>query len=171
VLDFLAAMGVKRSPQQLRRAAVLSHEADVRAQVMQRDGSTCWGCGTDRSPTFQHCDPRGMGGTSERITAAHGIVLCGSGTTGCHGKTENEGRHELFDAGDGQQGWAYLLGWLIRTSAGIEPRDVLRWHHADRCWYELTDGGIRVVRAGVPFRPPPRDLLDRLDALLLARRR
>jgi hypothetical protein len=161
-----------RTSQQDRRAAYRAHEAEVHAQVLERDDRACWGCGTTRSPNFQHCDPQGMGGTSRRITPAWGIVLCGSGTTGCHGVTENAGRHQLWtrwDGAPGAEGWAYQLGWLIRTAVGVDPADVLRWHHADRCWFELTDGGIRVVRAGV--LAPPRDLLEHLDGLLDDRRR
>lgn len=35
--------------------------------------------------SLHHRKGRGMGGTRERMTCAHGLVLCGTGSTGCHG--------------------------------------------------------------------------------------
>ena len=78
-----------------------------------------------------------MGGTNVPITAKDGIVLHGSGTTGCHGAVERRGR---------EHGWAYELGYLSRGDSWLRTPDGTRlvWHHARSVWMELFDSGVRV---------------------------
>jgi 5-methylcytosine-specific restriction protein A len=61
----------------------------TRRSVLERDGS-CIRCDVAEPLTLQHRRARGMGGTRrpESNQPAALIVLCGSGTTGCHGWTE-----------------------------------------------------------------------------------
>ena len=80
----------------------------VRGAVIVRDGFACRRCGVDvsRSPSsVHHRLPRRMGGTRDpRSNDLRNLVLvCGSGTTGCHGWIESH-RTE-----------AYEQGWLIRS--------------------------------------------------------
>lgn len=128
---------------------------------MVRDGAVCVMCGTRSRPTLQHIRPRGMGGTSVPIDPRFGIVLHGSGTTGCHGAVEREGR---------ALGWAYELGYLLRHGQVLDELLAdddaawLVWGHRDRCWWELTKAGTRLP---YPRRTPPHPaLLGALDAAI-----
>lgn len=76
---------------------------EVREAVMKRDKWRCVRCGRDVTSygaNFQHRKPRGMGGTRDASInkPSNGIVLCGSGTTGCHGWVETH-RAESHEAG------------------------------------------------------------------------
>jgi hypothetical protein len=66
--------------------------------VVARDGWACVSCGLDISGiergwdwSIQHRIPRGMGGSRDpRLNLPSNlVVLCGSGTTGCHGGAES----------------------------------------------------------------------------------
>lgn len=59
--------------------------------IQWRDDFRCVGCGAASPLNCQHRLARGMGGTSSDLksTPANGILLCGSGTTGCHGWVEH----------------------------------------------------------------------------------
>jgi hypothetical protein len=136
-------------------------EADVREIVMERDGRACILCGTRDRPTLQHIAPRGMGGTSQPIDPRLGIVIHGSGVSGCHGAVERDGRAD---------GWAYELRYLARHGQVLDRlRDDpdatwLVWGHADRVWWELTRAGTRLP---VPQEAAPdRSVLTELDAAL-----
>jgi hypothetical protein len=67
--------------------------ADARLMVMQRALSQCEKCGMPLSGDFSihHRKPRGMGGTRDKDINNHSnlLLLCGSGTTGCHGWVES----------------------------------------------------------------------------------
>lgn len=56
--------------------------------------------------SLHHRQPRGMGGTSDiGVHALSRLVLiCGTGTTGCHGHLEYH------------RAWAYKGGWLVKHS-------------------------------------------------------
>lgn len=94
-----------------------------------------------------------MGGTSTPIDARFGIVLHGSGVSGCHGAVEREGR---------SQGWAYDLNYLIRHGQTMDrlaadtDATVLVWGHHDRVWWELHASGVRLP---YPQRTPPHPAL------------
>ena len=60
-----------------------------------------------------------MGGSKNPVVSApsNGIVLCGSGTTGCHGEIESNRE-------DGRR-----LGFLVASHDDPELVPVLNWHH------------------------------------------
>lgn len=101
----------------------------ARAAVHTAFDGRCAGCGTTSPLTIQHRIARGMGGTSrsELGAAVNGILLCGSGTTGCHGWTEHNPVH------------AGLLGW--RLPHWGDPEDEPFWTNGGgwRAWV-LEDG-------------------------------
>ncbi|MFD9950536.1 HNH endonuclease [Nonomuraea sp. NPDC059023] len=104
----------------------------LRALVETRDKG-CVRCGAvvaRDEDSIHHRVPRGRGGEN---TAENLLLLCGSGTTGCHGWTEKN-RAE-----------AYQLGYLVHT--GIDPLNVpvkllgrvLAYPSPDGKWL-ITDG-------------------------------
>lgn len=70
----------------------------IRQLVIERDGFQCVRCGHPVSGepgvgySLQHRIPRGMGGSRDpRLNRPSNLILlCGSGTTGCHGEVESK---------------------------------------------------------------------------------
>lgn len=81
--------------------------------------------------SVHHRRPRGMGGDKrpETSLASNALLLCGSGTTKCHGWVESHRDHAL------------LLGLLIPKGSPILPADipVALGHGIGSVW--LTDDG------------------------------
>lgn len=84
----------------------------TRVRVLERDGWACWWCRTSVEAdgySIHHRRPRGMGGS--RLTDTNQpqnlLTLCGSGTTGCHGRVESN------------RAWAIEHGLLVRQ--GDDP--------------------------------------------------
>lgn len=80
--------------------------ARVRETVLGRDGHRCVSCGKSIIGipySVHHRMPRGMGGTRnpEVNLPANLLLLCGSGTTGCHGWLESH-REKAKE-------WGYLI--------------------------------------------------------------
>jgi hypothetical protein len=154
--------------QRQRREQVRAGERDVHAQVVSGEEARddhCWMCGRSDRLTLQHVDPRGMGGKSTPVSAEDAIALCGSGTTGCHGTVELQGRFELVSDGRGGRiGWAYFLGYLRRDEAeqpGLLAAPTLVWDHFEQSWFELFPSGVKTRRAWIPR--PPDEVLDRVE--------
>lgn len=109
------------------RAARLAAHALVEA----RD-TGCHRCGLPYGSihwwSHHHRRSRGMGGSNECDTAANIIVLCGSGTTGCHGwvtshPTESAEagwvvRHGTRGPSTTPMRSAVLGGWVLLNNAG-----------------------------------------------------
>lgn len=119
---------------------------DVRALVIDRDGHACRRCGHPlpggRGGSVHHRIPRGMGGTT--WTGIHSpallVLLCGDGTTGCHGWIESN------------RAAALRLGWLLtRHLFDIDPADVpLRWDDGELRLYLHHDGTSAVDLPHMP---------------------
>ena len=75
--------------------------------VKSRAGWACEHCGTQSSLrwSIHHRKPRGMGGSKDLLAnkAANLLLLCGSGTEGCHGWVESNRTK------------SYELGLLVHT--------------------------------------------------------
>lgn len=88
-------------------------DTDTREKVRWRDRDRCRRCGAS---TWQihHRKPRGMGGTRdpEANSPESLVLLCGSGTTGCHGWVESH-RAE-----------ARAEGWLVNRHGVQRCEDV-----------------------------------------------
>lgn len=96
-----------------------------------RDQYGCLRCGLRSSYqpySVHHRLPRGRGGTDRLSTLA---LLCGSGTTGCHGQVES------------RRALAYLDGWLVRTRVDPAAIPVRTWNG----FRHLTDDGRCITPA------------------------
>jgi HNH endonuclease len=108
--------------------------AKLRALVEARDKG-CVRCGAvvpRDEDSVHHRIPRGRGGEN---TAENLLLLCGSGTTGCHGYVESH-RTE-----------AYNHGYLVKT--GYDPLDVPVLL-LGKAWAYPSPGGKWVVSDGSP---------------------
>lgn len=113
---------------------------DVVRCVIERDRGACARCGRDvthlergRAWSIHHRRPRGAGGTSLAWVnlPANLVVLCGSGTTGCHGWVERE-RTKAFDLG------------LLVSKIGVATATTTRLKHHLYGWVLLNnDGGYK----------------------------
>ena len=90
----------------------------VREAVITRDGNRCLRCRQsilNVPASVHHRKPRGMGGTSDlRCNDIRNLVLlCGTGTTGCHGWVESNRASARED------------GWLIASFDDLD-RNLVR---------------------------------------------
>lgn len=122
----------------LNRTARGAFPRAVRDTIAHRDQWRCVRCGADITigpASVQHRRPRGMGGTRDPLVSApsNGILLCGTGTTGCHGwvETHREAAHE--------QGWS--IPWWTNPLAV----PVTYW---DGRQYKLDNQGNRTLVEG-----------------------
>jgi len=106
-------------------------------KIWDRDSGRCVRCGRPQrfdqrgsGWSVHHRCPRGMGGTAREwiAGAANGIVLCGTGSTGCHGWVETHRTRALED------------GMLISAHGTLTAEDVPLWH-AQLGYVRLTDQG------------------------------
>lgn len=102
---------------------------ELRELVIARAGYCCDRCGTPlpgKQYSIQHRRARGAGGRRGNVldTPANLILLCGSGTTGCHGLIECEERQRAgYDHGFAIRGevqapeevpiFRHLTHWVI----------------------------------------------------------
>ena len=92
-----------------------------------RSGGHCEICHTAVATNWHHRKNRSQGGDNSLSNAMH---LCGSGSTGCHGRvTENPAE-------------AYEFGWSVRS--GFVPAEVPVW--LGWRWMLLADDGTAVER-------------------------
>lgn len=103
----------------------------MRVRLLLRAGNRCERCGgrldTWSGMSVHHRRPRGMGGTRRPDTMANLLVLCGSGTTGCHGEVE------------ANRFWARGAGLLV--SQQRDPADVPVEAADGRLFVLGVDGG------------------------------
>lgn len=116
--------------------------------VFDRAGGCCERCGTRlhvdgvwvADHSFHHRQPRGMGGTTrpEVNSPVNILLVCGTGTTGCHGFIE---AHRTS---------AEAEGWLVRH--GQDPGSVPVMVHAGLWAWRVVDGGD--LRPGARIESP-----------------
>jgi hypothetical protein len=112
------------------RAAMPKWLADY---VLERADWCCDWCGhsiVGQPFSRQHRRAHGRGGRAggELHTAANVIALCGTATTGCHGRAENQ-----------ERALAYRLGFAIRGEARA-PEEVPIFRHEQE-WVLPTEAG------------------------------
>ncbi len=124
--------------------------AVVRKAFFDREREACFVCrrglrweGRGVEWSAHHRKPRGAGGTADaRIgSIANCLIVCGSGTTGCHGRIERN--REI----------ALRVGLLIPTNATTETfaPAAVRVRRLDKTWWLLTESGRAVeVEEGMP---------------------
>lgn len=126
-----------RQPTRTRRPANRGPVVrDIDAIVCERDGWCCVRCGLNvsggergRDYSIQHRRPRGIGGSRRPETEGpqNKILLCGDGTTGCHGWVESN------------RGLALYHGWLV--SQWEDPATVRVLVDRGERWVYLTASG------------------------------
>lgn len=106
---------------------------EVRRQVIARDLSKCQWCGRHVRTesgwySLQHRRARGMGGSRDAVTNQAGnlVLVCGTGTTECHGEIE------------GNPAQAIARGF--RIAAGATPSRVALMDWTGREWLLQDDG-------------------------------
>lgn len=103
-----------------------------RAVMFERARGCCEVCGCrlrEKGWNAHHRAGRGMGGTRREVTCADGLVVCGSGTTGCHGLIERE-RKWALDNGFLVSRWAdaAAVPVLVRGAwARLTPQGTVTW--------------------------------------------
>jgi hypothetical protein len=103
------------------------NEARARLIVRERAEERCELCGMARGTNFSHRVSRGQGGL---WTPANGQWLCGSGTTGCHGRL-----HANPD-------WAYRHGLMLRR--GSNPTGIPVLYRGARVLLD-DEGGVSML--------------------------
>ncbi len=109
----------------------------VRDAVKARSDGRCEYCGCPLdgiAASMHHRRPRGMGGTKDPRAngAANALVLCGTGTTGCHGRFEYA------------RGLALAKGVLVSRYAD-DPADVPFTDAMGATWKLDHQGGKLVI--------------------------
>lgn len=89
----------------MRKADRLAYDT-----AMQRDAMTCQRCHRGQPVTRHHRKNRSQGG---KTTPANLLLLCGTGTTGCHGYVTDHPR-EAWREGVSVPSWARPEDWPHR---------------------------------------------------------
>lgn len=116
----------------------------IKELIDRRDGETCRRCGHLVWGVFSrhHRIPRGAGGSARVDRVSNILLLCGSGTTGCHGWVES---HRTD---------AELLGYLLpKLNQSIDPADEPVFVH-EYGWVLLGDNGS-ITPCAPPVRVAP----------------
>jgi len=90
-------------------------EKQARRLVRERSGGICEVCGLRPATNFQHRKNRSQGG---RWSAANGLDVCGSGTTGCHGEIHSS-PSKAYAAGWSVHSWSDETEVPVRTRFGL----------------------------------------------------
>lgn len=113
---------------------------DTVGDIWNRDRGRCAMCGRTIGGSrginwsVHHRWPRGMGGSSEPFInlPSNGVLLCGSGTTGCHGYLESH------------RSDAEKLGFIIRSGV-MRPHQIEIKHFLHGVVYLTTRGTTSTV--------------------------
>jgi hypothetical protein len=115
-------MIAQRAPKQTK-----ADETAARRLVERRDGSRCLRCGRYYDGlNFDHRVNRSQGG---RWSASNGQMLCGSGTTGCHGWVTSHPELAIAD------------GWAAPSYAVTTEWPARRWVNDELRWVTYDDDG------------------------------
>jgi hypothetical protein len=95
----------------------------------QRDNLQCFKCGKYVHPDWDSCHHRRLRSGGGEDVLSNLIMLCGSGTTGCHGYVH----HNRTEAA--------VHGWIV-SRYGPAPADVPVRHHQLGEVYLTDDGQI-----------------------------
>ncbi len=130
--------------------------ASVRRTIAERDLNRCAFCGSplDVGANAHHRKLRSRGGMGD---VANGILLCGSGTTGCHGWVHREVEastamgYIVSRWGNPAEVpvWTWR-GWVLLDDEG----GMLVW--TERGWTTPDDVGVGAPLESPPSEPPPR---------------
>jgi len=104
-------------------------DAYTRLQVLTRAYFTCERCGSAQEPwSVHHRTPRGMGGSRKKeINQPQNLLLlCGTGTSGCHGWIESYRER------------GYLDGYLVKR--GFKPEEIPIVDSRGKVFLILPDG-------------------------------
>jgi hypothetical protein len=103
-----------------------------------RDNGRCVACGRTTTQV-QHRRAKGMGGTSDLSAnlPANLVLLCGSATTGCHGRAE-----------DRADPWGEDRGYVLSHGRGVPPPTAAPVWRFGR-WWLLDDHGRAARTPGV----------------------
>jgi len=130
---------IRRTARKVNAQRYTGPSPTVKALVIERSGGRCERCGRYLGGpalfvtySLHHRLPRGMGGSSSLLinSPANIALLCGSGTSGCHGEVE------------AQRTKSYASGWLVRRGDDPAQTPILLY---DQRWYVLTASGKRVA--------------------------
>ncbi|UVK62568.1 HNH endonuclease [Arthrobacter phage TaylorSipht] len=126
---------------------------EVRRQVIARDLSKCQWCGRHVRTesgwySLQHRRARGMGGSRDAATNQAGnlVLVCGTGTTECHGEIE------------GNPAQAIARGFRIAAGATPSRVPIVDW--TGREWILNDDGGKTSVPTGPEIYRRARQLAE-----------
>lgn len=113
----------------------------VQRAVDARDAGVCRRCGRAVGEDFSrhHRIPRGAGGSGLVDRPSNVVTVCGSGTTGCHGRIESErAAHKT-------------LGWILpKLNPDIDPETEPVFTH-EYGWVLLGDNGS-ITPCSAPHR-------------------
>lgn len=108
-----------------------SLEEQGKQLVKKRAAGLCEGCGEVDGQSWSHRIPKGVGGS---WSASNGLWLCGTGTTGCHGRLEAARRAHR------------PLGWDVPRRADTTTAEAVIWHRGVRVRALLDNlGGLLVL--------------------------
>lgn len=113
---------------------------ETKRAVIGREGGRCFRCGKPlalwdgvewvpcKPYSIHHRKPRGMGGTRdpEINSSTNLILLCGSGTTGCHGWVESRR--------------ATAKNWGLLLSKHVKGRNRVAYSEYRDTWIDLETG-------------------------------
>ena len=113
-----------------------------RDTVRIRSAGHCERCGRsvlNIPASIHHRRPRGMGGTNDPVinTPENCVVLCGTGTTGCHGHIESHREIAIEE------------GWLLPRRDPRQPADAEVFTHAG--WCVVTADALVPIDLTPPF--------------------
>lgn len=98
--------------------------------VFLRDNGQCIRCGYEGELNFHHRKLRRHAPKDEVHNPENVIMLCGSGTTGCHGWVHSNPRE------------SYRLGWMVRSWDRPEKAPCL---YVDTLYYLLDSEANRIT--------------------------